>query len=136
MLLNMVMFKVTICDFGKMNINMTGITEKTENGELVTNRDQLVVVDNIESLIKVIRGQQVMLDRDLATLYGVETKRLNEQVKHNIKRFPEDFKFQLTKDECLRSQIATLNEGSDKRIEDMHRLMLKHSVYHMTASFV
>ena len=59
MLLNMVMFKVTIWDFGKMNINMTDITEKTENGELVTNRDQLVVVDNIESLIKVIRGQQV-----------------------------------------------------------------------------
>ena len=48
MLLNMVMFKVTICDFGKMNINMTDITEKTENGELVTNRDQLVVMDNIE----------------------------------------------------------------------------------------
>ena len=120
----------------KMNINMTDITEKTENGELVTNRDQLVGVDNIEPLIKIIRGQQVMLDRDLATLYGVETKRLNEQVKRNIKRFPEDFMFQLTKDECLRSQIATLNEGSDKRIEDMHRLMLKHSVYHMTASFV
>ena len=51
-----------------------------------------------------------MLDRDLATLYGVETKRLNEQVKRNIKRFPEDFMFQLTKDECLRSQIATLTE--------------------------
>ena len=136
MLLNMVMFKVTICDFGKININMTDKIEKKESSELVTNRDQLVVVDNIESLIKVIRGQQVMLDRDLATLYGVETKRLNEQVKRNIKRFPEDFMFQLTKDECLRSQIATLNEGSDKRIEDMHRLMLKHSVYHMTASFV
>ena len=120
----------------KMNINMTDITEKTENGELVTNRDQLVGVDNIEPLIKVIRGQQVMLDRDLATLYGVETKRLNEQVKRNIKRFPEDFMFQLTKNECLRSQIATLNEESDKHIEDMHRLMLKHSVYHMTASFV
>ena len=66
---------------------MTDIIVKTENGELVTNRDQLVVVDNIESLIKVIRGQQVMLDRDLATLYGVETKRLNEQVKRNTKRF-------------------------------------------------
>ena len=115
---------------------MTDKIEKKESSELVTNRDQLVVVDNIESLIKVIRGQQVMLDRDLATLYGVETKRLNEQVKRNIKRFPEDFMFQLTKDECLRSQIATLNEGSDKRIEDMHRLMLKHSVCHMTASFV
>ena len=115
---------------------MADITEKTGNGELVTKRDQLVGVDNIEPLIKIIRGQQVMLDRDLATLYGVETKRLNEQVKRNIKRFPEDFMFQLTKDECLRSQIATLNEESDKRIEDMHRLMLKHSVYHMTASFV
>ena len=44
---------------------MTDITEKTENDELVTNRDQLVVVDNIESLIKVFRGQQVMLDKDL-----------------------------------------------------------------------
>ena len=63
---------------------MADITEKTGNGELVVNRDQLVVVDNIESLIKVIRGQQVMLDRDLATLYGVETKRLNEQV-YNFK---------------------------------------------------
>ena len=66
---------------------MADITEKTGNGELVTNRDQLVGVDNIEPLIKIIRGQQVMLDRDLATLYGVETKRLNEQVKRNIKRF-------------------------------------------------
>jgi len=49
MLLNMVMFKVTICDFGKMNINMTDKIGKKESSELVTNRDQLVVVDNIES---------------------------------------------------------------------------------------
>ena len=98
---------------------MANITEKTENGELVTNRDQLIVVDNIESLIKVIRGQQVMLDRDLATLYGVETKRLNEQVKRNTKRFPEDFMFQLTKDECLRSQIATLNEKQGQHLKYM-----------------
>ena len=56
---------------------MAEITEKTENCELVTNCDRLAAVDNIEPLIKVIRGQQVMLDRDLATLYGVETKRLN-----------------------------------------------------------
>ena len=94
MLLNMVMFKVTICDFGKMNINMTDKTEKTENGELVTNRDQLVVVDNIESLIKVIRGLQVMLDKDLATLYGVGTRTLNQAVKRNIQRSPSDFRFQ------------------------------------------
>ena len=99
------MFKVTICDFGKMNINMTDITEKTENGELVTNRDQLVVVDNIEPLIKEIRGQQVMLDKDLATLYGVETRTLNQAVKRNIQRFLSGFRFQLTMEECSKSQI-------------------------------
>ena len=74
---------------------MTDKIENKESSELITKSDQLVGVDNIESLIKIIRGQQVMLDRDLATLYGVETKRLNEQVKRNIKRFPEDFMFQL-----------------------------------------
>ena len=84
---------------------MTDVTEKTENGELVTNRDQLVVVDNIELLIKVIRGQQVMLDKDLATLYGVETRTLNQVVKRNIQRFPSDFRFQLTMEECSKSQI-------------------------------
>ena len=67
---------------------------------------------NIESLIRIVRGQQVMLDSDLAMLYGVETKRLNEQVKRNLNRFPEDFMFQLTQDEAVRSrsQIATLND--------------------------
>ena len=66
----------------------------------------------IESLIHVIRGQQVMLDSDLARLYGVETKRLKEQVKRNINRFPSDFMFELTKDEALslRSQFATSNK--------------------------
>ena len=56
---------------------MTDKIEKKESSELTTKSDQLVGVDNIEPLIKIIRGQQVMLDRDLATLYGVETKRLN-----------------------------------------------------------
>jgi len=66
---------------------------------------------NIESLIRVIRDQRVMLDSDLAMLYGVETKRLNEQVKRNIERFPDDFMFQLSQEEmvALRSQFATLN---------------------------
>ena len=128
MLLNMVMFKVTICDFGKMNINMTDKIENKESSELTTESDQLVGVDNIESLIKIIRGQQVMLDRDLATLYGVETKRLNEQVKRNIKRFPEDFMFQLTKDECLRSQIATLNEGRGQHLKYMPYVFTENGV--------
>lgn len=53
----------------------------------------------IQSKIYEIRGQQVMLDRDLANLYGVETKVLNQSVKRNIERFPDDFMFQLTKEE-------------------------------------
>lgn len=72
-------------------------------------------VEQIESLILSIRGKQVILDRDLARLYGVETKRLNQQVQRNLERFPEDFMFQLTKEEAelSRSQFATLNDGSD-----------------------
>lgn len=68
---------------------------------------------NIESLIRIIRGQKVMFDSDLAMLYGVTTSRLNEQVKRNINRFPEDFMFQLSKDEwsTLTSQIAILKNG-------------------------
>ena len=68
-------------------------------------------VEQIESLIITVRGKQVILDRDLARLYGVETRRLNEQVRRNIERFPEDFMFQLTKEEAesSRSQIATMN---------------------------
>ena len=58
-----------------------------------------------------------MIDRDLALLYGVETKRLNEQVKRNIERFPEDFMFQLTNEECSRSQIATLNTKQGQNIK-------------------
>lgn len=72
---------------------------------------QLQPLENIENLIHVIRDKQVMLDRDLARLYGVETNRLNEQVKRNIERFPEDFMFQISKEEfeCLRSHFATSN---------------------------
>ncbi len=57
---------------------------------------QLIPSERIESKILLLRGKKVMLDRDLAALYGVPTKRLNEQVKRNRKRFPEDFMFQLT----------------------------------------
>lgn len=59
--------------------------------------NQQPVENKVESLIRVIRGQQVMLDRDLAELYGVETRRLNEQVKRNIERFPEDFMLSIDK---------------------------------------
>jgi len=68
----------------------------------------------VEKKIFLIRGKQVMIDRDLAELYGVETKRITEAVKRNIERFPEEFRFQLTaeENEFLRSQIVTLNNDS------------------------
>jgi len=67
----------------------------------------------IESRILLVRGQRVMLDVDLARLYGVPTKRLNEQIRRNTERFPADFAFRLTADEweCLRSHFATLKAG-------------------------
>ena len=80
---------------------------------------ELMTIDNIRNRVYVIRGQQVMLDFDLAEIYGYEVKRLNEQVKRNITRFPEDFMFQLEKEEIpnsfLKSQFATLNVKGDKR---------------------
>ena len=70
----------------------------------------------IRNMIYEIRGQKVMLDRELAVLYGVEIKRLNESVKRNLKRFPLEFMFQLTNEEWanLRSQFATLNKDTRK----------------------
>jgi len=69
----------------------------------------------IQTMIYEIRGQKVMLDRDLAVLYDVEVKRLNQAIKRNIDRFPEDFMFQLTDDEwnSLKSQFATSNDELD-----------------------
>ena len=61
--------------------------------------EALITQENIEHKILLIRGQKVMIDRDIAELYGVETKRLNEQVKRNSERFPENFMFQLTEQE-------------------------------------
>ena len=82
---------------------------------------------SIENLIHIIRGQQTMLDSDLARLYGVETKRLNEQVKRNIERFPADFMFQLTKEEAddLRSQFATSSSRSQNVILNVDSENLK-----------
>ncbi len=76
-----------------------------------------VSIDTLAARIHFLRGQKVMLDADLAELYGVPTKRFNEQVKRNIERFPADFMFQLTDEEheSLRSQFATSNAGRGGR---------------------
>lgn len=94
--------------------------EKIEGkaGKVITNCDQLSETIDIQPMIKVIRGQQVMLDSDLSALYGVETRRLNEQVKRNIERFPDDFMFQLRKEELdnLMSQNATSSWGGTRKL--------------------
>jgi hypothetical protein len=89
---------------------MTGAAERTASLELAA-------APAIEKRIFVIRERQVMLDEDLADLYGVETRRLVEQVKRNLDRFPDDFMFQLSKEEAaaLRSQIAISKSGSGGR---------------------
>ena len=80
------------------------------------NREDLSIkkeeLENIKDLIYTIRGKQVMLDSDVAMLYNYETKRINETVRRNKERFPENFCFQLNNDEVeiLRSQFATLNK--------------------------
>ena len=106
------MFEVPIWNFKKRERNMAATyqdqTGKQEIVPLVTN------IKDIGSLIYTIRGVQVMLDYDLATLYGYEVRRLNEQVKRNIGRFPADFMFQLTKEEVnlVKSQFATSPDSS------------------------
>jgi len=77
----------------------------------------LIPAERIERSILLIRGEKVMLDTDLAELYGVETKRLNEQVRRNPERFPPDFMFRLTVGEwkSLRSQNATLKPGAHRK---------------------
>ena len=80
-------------------------------------REGFIPVEIIQGKIFLIRGHKVMLDRDLAQLYGVATKRLKEQVRRNLKRFPNDFMFELTWDEAMtlipRSQIAALKKGQN-----------------------
>ena len=85
-----------------------------------------ITIKEIESRILTIRNQQVMIDRDIAELYGVETRRLNEQVKRNSERFPEEFCFQLTKEETesisSKSQIATLNVSGNLRGSNIKKM--------------
>jgi len=78
----------------------------------------LIPLERIESRIYLIRGQKVMLDNDLANLYGVPTKALNQAIKRNLSRFPVDFMFQLTalEAENLRSQIVTSSWGGRRTL--------------------
>ena len=106
-------------------------------------KEETVIIDNIQKHVYTIRGQQVMLDYDLAEIYGYEVKRLNEQVKRNITRFPEDFMFLLEKEElpedCLKSKFATLNENGNKRglhIKKMPYAFTEQGIYMLATVFM
>jgi hypothetical protein len=85
-------------------------------------------VEHIVRSILVLRGQRVILDRDLAAIYAVTTGRLNEAIKRNAKRFPEDFMFRLTREEAerSRSQIAILNASRGSNIKYLPRAFTEH----------
>ena len=102
------------------------MNKKADNTDVIVQNP--LINSSVEKMILVIRDKHIMLDRDLATLYGVETKRINEQVKRNKERFPEDFCFLLTMEETkiLRSQNATLEKESAN-------LKGKHSKYRSLA---
>ena len=84
--------------------------------------------ENISEAILVLRGQRVILDRDLAAIYGVATKRLNEQIKRNRARFPADFMFELTAEEAAasRSQSATLNARRGHNLKYLPHAFTEH----------
>ena len=92
---------------------------------------ELAIQTLIEEKIYMIRSQKVMLDTDLAALYEVPVKRLNEQVKRNKKRFPEDFMFRLTKDEndSLTSQFAISNDKNNRLRSQIATLTKKNDIY-------
>lgn len=96
---------------------------------------EIVSVELIENKIYLIRGQKVMLDSDMAELYGVATKHLNQQIKRNIERFPKDFMLQLTEREAasMRSQIVT---GSDTdAIRPQNATASKRNIRHLPFAF-
>lgn len=113
---------LSIRDNGKENREPVANSDQSKDVVTISDNQQLAVANrdhksvDIKSMIRNIRGQQVMLDFELAMLYGVETKVLNQAVKRNINRFPDDFMFQLTKDELesLRSQIVTSNSPGNQ----------------------
>ena len=102
----------------------------------MTSDISLIPTDRIESRILVLRGQRVVLDRDLAALYGVSTKRLNEQVRRNLVRFPSDFCFKLDQQEVanLTSQFATTSSSAYSRSQNA-TLKRGHNVKYLPYAF-
>lgn len=106
---NIYIFSETVCFLSRLNLLLNSVNSNG-GGPLMD-----IQLNQIQNMIYVIRGRKVMLDSDLAKLYGVETKRLNEQVRRNLERFPDDFMIECNPSELedLRSQFATTNLASN-----------------------
>ena len=104
---------LTLDILAPLSLGVLRIINKRVELQMPKKLQELVPENQILKIILIIRGEKVILDSDLAALYGVETRRLNEQVRRNIDKFPEDFMFQLTQEEFanLKSQIATSSLG-------------------------
>ena len=102
------------------------------------NTTDLITVESIRNYVYTIRGQQVMLDSDLADIYGYELKAMNQQVKRNIERFPEDFMFQLTKEEFenLKSQFVTSSWGGIRKMPYVFTVAGVCAVGYLISGFV
>ena len=111
-----IFYKVTVCDLRTGFANCG--TAKCESIMAKTVKELMIPDELVMNKIYFVRGQKIMLDRDLAELYGVETKVLNQAIKRNANRFPEDFMFQLTwtEFENLKSQIVTSSWGGVRKL--------------------
>ncbi len=105
-----------------------GVSYRTQATFRDTYMTELLALEEIARRVLQVRGQKVLLDADLAMLYGVETRRLNEQVKRNPERFPEDFMFQLTEEEweALRSHFAILKLGRGQHRKYLPYVFTEH----------
>ena len=92
-------FKITVCDLKRTEIS------------LMSARNAILPLERIEGAILMVRDQRVLLDRDLAALYGVETRVLNQAVRHNLERFPTDFMFQLKREEIRNLSQSVISSG-------------------------
>jgi hypothetical protein len=126
-------FKAAVCGPKKATIDIpTFSVTLEETMAKKSDTRNLIPLEAIESRIFVLRGHRVMLDRDLAELYGVETRALNQAVKRNADRFPDDFMFKLTLEEAkavlaLRSQFVTLKRGEHLKYAHTFSPVLKET---------
>ena len=98
---------------------------------MMKKKSEIVPIDqsDIKARMLVVRNQAVLLDRDVAALYGVATKALNQAVKRNIERFPEGYVLTMTPEECSRSQIVTLNGGRGSNIKHLPHVFTERGLY-------